>query len=220
MFWCLFDQTASVWVEQAKFMDRDFSLRWLHAIMPEQIPEVYTIQPSQVQATNPLLILILVPLFTWVIYPTAEKVVKLTPLRKISTGFFVSVIAFGMSAVIEAQIENGVSVHVAWQMLAYVVLTAAEVMVSITCLEFSYTQAPPSMKSFVMSLYLLSVAAGNLLVAVVNGVIQDEEGNRIISGANYYWLFTGAMFVSACLFIVVAVNYHGKTYVQPADNGA
>ena len=42
-----------------------------------------------------------------------------------------------------------------WQILAYVVLTATEVLVSITALEFSYKQAPLRMKSFIMALFLL-----------------------------------------------------------------
>jgi hypothetical protein len=57
---------------------------------------------------------------------------------------------------------------IAWQILAYIVLTAAEVLVSVTCLEFSYTQAPKKMKSFIMSLYLLSVSAGNVLTALAS----------------------------------------------------
>ena len=41
-------------------------------------------------------------------------------------------------------------------------------MVSITGLEFSYTQAPNSMKSSVMALWLLTVASGELFVGLVN----------------------------------------------------
>ena len=41
---------------------------------------------------------------------------------------------------------------IAWQVLAYAILTAAEVLISITCLEFSYTQAPNNMKSFIMAI--------------------------------------------------------------------
>jgi POT family proton-dependent oligopeptide transporter len=57
--------------------------------------------------------------------------------------------------------------------LAYGIITAAEVFVSITCLEFSYTQSPKKMKSFVMACFLLSVSLGNLFVAGVNHFIQN-----------------------------------------------
>ena len=48
-------------------------------------------------------------------------------------------------------------------------------MVSITCLEFSYTQAPKTMKSVIMALFLMSVSVGNLFVALVNKVIQNDD---------------------------------------------
>src|SRR5439155_21426716 len=54
------------------------------------------------------------------------------------------------------------------QIVAYTVLTASEILVSINGLEFSYKQAPLKMKSFVMSLFLLAVSLGNLMTGVVN----------------------------------------------------
>ena len=93
-------------------------------------------------------------------------------------------------------------------------LTAAEIMVSITCLEFSYTQAPKRMKSIVMSVYLLSVSAGNLFTSLVNSVIQNEDGTSALPGASYYWFFTGLMGATAVVFVVYSQFYKGRTYVQ------
>ena len=78
MFWSLFDQTGSSWVLQAGKMDR-YWLRneWLS---------------SQIQATNPLLIMIMIPIFAKVIYPGLNKVFRLTPLRKISIGLFIGAV--------------------------------------------------------------------------------------------------------------------------------
>ncbi|MEN0110539.1 MAG: MFS transporter, partial [Planctomycetota bacterium] len=72
VFWSLFDQTTSTWVEQAKHLDRNL-LGW-------------EVSPSQVQAANPILILILVPLFTYVVYPLVERGAATTPLRRIGAG--------------------------------------------------------------------------------------------------------------------------------------
>jgi POT family proton-dependent oligopeptide transporter len=200
-FWCLFDQTASAWVLQADHMDRTWlGVTWLS---------------SQLQAVNPALILILVPLFAYVIYPTIDRVWRLTPLRKIGIGMFLTVPAFVVSALIERSIEAGNAPSIGWQVLAYVILTAAEVMVSITSLEFSYTQAPQSVKSIVMSVYLLSVSLGNELTAVVNAVIQNPDGSTKLPGASYYWFFTAVMAVAAVAYIFVASLYRGKTYIQP-----
>ena len=105
---------------------------------------------------------------------------------------------------------------IAWQLLAYIVLTAAEVLVSVTCLEFSYTQAPKKMKSFIMSLYLLSVSAGNVLTALVNRFTQDAGGNSTLTGASYYWFFTYLMLGAAVVYIFVSLFYREKEYLQEA----
>ncbi|MBU6310051.1 MAG: MFS transporter, partial [Planctomycetes bacterium] len=98
---------------------------------------------------------------------------------------------------------------------------AAEILVSITCLEFSYTQAPPQMKSFVMSLYLLSISLGNLFTAAVNMVTRDGSGNSTLSGASYYWFFTGCMTVATLLLVPVVLLYRSREYLQPeADEPA
>ncbi len=201
-FWCLFDQTASAWVLQAKSMDMQLlGITWL---------------PSQLQAVNPLLILLFVPLFSYVIYPAIDRVFPLTPLRKIGLGMFLMVPAFSISGLIQAWIDAGGTPSIAWQVLAYALLTAAEVMVSITCLEFSYTQAPPSIKSIVMSLYLASIALGNEFTAVVNALISRSPVDRWLAGANYYWFFTAVMLLAAVLFVGVARGYRGHTYAPEA----
>lgn len=92
-FWCLFDQTASAWVLQAKQMDLNMLGRqW---------------QPSQLQAANPMFILILVPTFTYVVYPLVDRIFPLTPLRKVSIGMFLTVAAFSVSGLIETWIQAG-----------------------------------------------------------------------------------------------------------------
>nr|WP_236649223.1 POT family MFS transporter [Rhodopirellula sp. SM50] len=203
VFWSLFDQTASAWVLQAENMDR--------TVMGVELLS------SQIQAANPFLILILVPLFSYAVYPAISKVFPLTPLRKITIGMFVTVFAFSISALIETAIQNGGTPSISWQVLAYILLTAAEVMVSITCLEFSYTQAPNSMKSIVMSFYMLSVSLGNFITAGVNAVISNADGTSKLPGASYYWFFTGLMLVAAVIFIAVAVTYRGKQYIQESE---
>jgi len=200
MFWALFDQTGSSWVLQAQRMDR---MLWGHEILP-----------SQIQAANPLLIMALVPLFSHVIYPKAETIVTLTPLRKIAAGLFVTCLAFALAAWLQERIDAGQTPHIAWQLLAYVILTAAEVMVSITCLEFSYTQAPNTMKSFIMAFYMLSVAAGNLFTSAVNFVLRTPQGTARLEGADYFWFFTAVMTVTALLFLIVARYYREQNHIQ------
>uniref|UniRef100_A0A8B9VF67 Solute carrier family 15 member 2 n=1 Tax=Anas zonorhyncha TaxID=75864 RepID=A0A8B9VF67_9AVES len=59
------------------------------------------------------------------------------------------------------------SVHMAWQLPQYLLISAGEVMFSITGLAFSYSQSPASMKSVLQAGWLLTVAVGNTFVLVV-----------------------------------------------------
>jgi POT family proton-dependent oligopeptide transporter len=101
-----------------------------------------------------------------------------------------------------------------WQVWSYVILTAAEVLVSVTALEFSYSQAPNSLKSLIMGLYLLSVTLGNTITSLVNKFIQDDQGQTTLSGASYYMFFTWLMLGATVVYLFYARIYKGKTFVQ------
>lgn len=199
-FWALFDQTGSSWVFQAQKMDRLlFGIEWL---------------PSQFQALNPLLVMLLIPFFSFVVFPFVERFTRVTPMRKIGTGLFITAFAFLISVQIEVWIDAGRTPSIAWQMLAYVILTSAEVLVSITGLEYSYTQAPRALKSTVMSLYLMSVSFGNMFTSLVNRLIQDEQGRSTITGADYFLFFAGVMFAAAVVFVPVSARFRDRTLLQ------
>ena len=157
VFWSLYDQTGSSWVLQAEQMDLKFmGVTWLE---------------SQIQAVNPILILVFIPLFTFVIYPILDRVFPLTPLRKIGMGMALMAVSFGLVTLVQTWIDAGQRPSIGWQILAFVIITASEVMVSIVGLEFAYTQAPKAMKSWVMSLFWLSVWGGNIFTSKVNHYI-------------------------------------------------
>jgi POT family proton-dependent oligopeptide transporter len=200
MFWSLFDQMDSAWVLQAEKMDRTIF--------------GYELLPSQIVSINPLLIMCLAPLFTYLIYPSLSKIFKVTPLRKISIGLFVAAAVFAISALIETKISAGLRPSILWMLLAYVVLTSSEVMVSITCNEFSYTQAPKTMKSFINALFFLSITLGNVFTAVVNKVIQNADGTSKLAGPKYFWFFASMMGITAILFVFAAMKYKEKSYIQ------
>lgn len=203
VFWSLWDQSSSAWVLQAKNMDLNFlGLK---------------MEPAQVQTANPILILIFIPIFSYAIYPAIGKIFPLTPLRKIGIGLWVTAAAFAVSALIEANIQAGGKPNIGWQLLAFVILSAGEVMVSITCLEFSYTQAPKKMKSLVMALYYFSISAGNQFTSLVNVFISNADGTSKLPGAQYYWFFTGLMAAAAVVYLWVAQLYREKTYIQDGE---
>ncbi len=161
IFWSLFDQTGSSWVLQAERLGREISL-------PFGIS--FTLLPSQVQAANPVLILILTPLFTWMLYPALSRCMAVTTGGKLTVGMLLAAASFALVAGVQVMLAQGMAVSVVWQLAAYLILTASEVMISITALELAYTHAPSASKSFVTSFYLLSVALGNGVTALVTGL--------------------------------------------------
>jgi len=200
VFWSLWDQSGGEWVLQADKMDLHFAgITWL---------------PSQIQAVNAIMILAFIPLFQYLIYPAISRVFPLTPLRKIGLGLVVTGSSFLISAWIESQIKAGLRPNIGWQLPAYALLTAGEIMVSITSLEFSYTQAPKTMKSIVMALYLWSITAGNAFTALVHVFIQNRDGTLKLSGSAYYLFFAVLSAASAVVFTFFAMRYREKIHLQ------
>lgn len=199
-FWSIFDQSSSAWVEQAKKMD----LKVLG----------FTLNPAQLQAINPFFILTLIPLFTLLVYPQVSRFVDFTPLRRIGAGFMLTLATIYVSGWIEQQISAGFKPSIGWQVLSYLLITSAEILISITALEFSYTQAPPRLKSLVMSLDLMSVALGNFFTARVNAYIEKVGALANLEGAHYWWFFLKVTTATTILFFVVAIFYKGQTYLQ------
>ena len=204
IFWSLWDQSSGgSWTLQARNMDLNFFGMQL--------------LPAQVQTANPILILLFIPLMTYVVYPAIDKVFPLTPLRKIGIGLFLTGFSFVVIAYIQSMIDAGQRPTIWWQFLAYVILTAGETMVSITGLELSYTQAPNKMKSAVMAAWLFCVSLGNAFTAGVNFFIANPDGSSKMSDYNYYLFFAALMLVASLIFAVVAKFYKYRTYLQSQD---
>src|SRR5206468_1009073 len=138
----------------------------------------------------------------------------LTPLRKIGIGLFLTGLSFVVIVWIQGQIDLGLKPSINWQLLGYIILTLGEAMVSITGLEFSYTQAPNSMKSSVMALWLFTVSAGEFFVGKVNAWDLNADGTHRLTDYQYFTFFTVLMFATAIVFVIVASFYKGRIYLQ------
>jgi POT family proton-dependent oligopeptide transporter len=126
-------------------------------------------------------------------------------------GMFVASLAFGIVAMIQMAMDGGSNMNVMWQFWPYLVMTMAEVMISITGLEFAYTQAPRAMKSTVMSLWLLTVFFGNLITAYVAAF---GETMFPVASAGYFWFFAALMAVFAVIFMWMGKRYKVKNYME------
>lgn len=200
-FWALWDQSnGTTWTLQAQ-----------SSLMDKELAFGITMLPAQIQVVNALFILVLTPVFSFWLYPAMGRFFTVTPLRKIGIGLFTIASSFLIIAWIEDRIQAGHVVSVWWQILAYVILTAAEVMVSITALEFSYKQAPLRMKSFIMALYLLCISLGNFFTAEVNNAMIKPVAATAVEAGTQTWvqLADAGQFVTG-----QKINFEGDTGLQ------
>ena len=216
IFWALFDQHSTSWIRQAERMDLTVFGPRTMARARESLSAVginWTwegkILATQVPALNPLMVMLLIPMMN-LLYNGLDRVgLKTTPLRRITVGMLIASLAFVIVAVLQRWIdaEGRGRVWVAWQVIPYLAITVAEVMVSITGLEFAYTQAPKRMKSTVMGFWLLTVTLGNVLVAFLSG-FKDLPLER------FFWIFAGLMAGAGVVFGLRAFFYVPRDYAQ------
>jgi len=93
------------------------------------------------------------------------------------------------------------SIHILWLIPQYFVITVGEVMFSVTGLEFSYSQAPDSMKSVLQAAWLLTVAFGNIIVIIV------AEAKAFNDQASEFFMFACLMLVDMGIFMWLAWRY-------------
>ena len=196
-FWSLFDQKASTWVLQADAMAKP---NWF--------------QPSQMQALNPMLVMLLIPFNNLVLYPALVRFgYELTALRRMTAGIAFAGLSWIVVAAMQLVLDRGDAFSITWQVLPYALLTFGEVLVATTGLEFAYSQAPLSMKGAIMSFWNLSVTIGNLWVLVANAGVQNASVTRFIASTGFgvtafqMFFFAGFAFAAALAFGLVARTY-------------
>jgi len=199
-FWASFTAQGSVWVLQRLRMNNCFGTLCL--------------TPEQLGGLNPILVLLLVPLFSGVVLPAltacsqwgahaaqpARRAVPLfqcglaclrpTPLRRIVVGMGFVVATAAATAIVQAAIDAGPpgSVHAGWQVPQFVLVTVAELLVTITMMEVAFARSPPAMQSTVLSLLLVTVAIGDGLMGAVYGSLSHRLPQATIA-----WMLTGVM---------------------------
>lgn len=144
-----------------------------------------------------------------------------------------------MQHIVIADLVKENTISILWMIPQYFVITAGEIMFSVTGLEFAYSQAPSSMKSVVQAAWLLTTAIGNFVVVLITAAIKLEKEVELIKFSknftiksnwpifNTYYLFSvfhqsynaffyaGLMFADMILFWWLARNYK---YQKQAEN--
>lgn len=225
-FWAIFDQKTSTWIYFAKdHLD-------LYVLG-------YRIAPDRIQSLNPIFIICFVPIVNRVYAMLARRGYDIRPTNKIMVGFILTTLCMGLHAVIGYVAINPdgsiTRVSVVWQAFAYVLLTLAEILISITGLELAFTAAPASMKSFVTSLWLVTVGLANLLInKPVTQLYPSAEAPTVKfltwelfplpsfmkfqNAADYFLALTITMVIVTVVFYFVARRFNQALARQPDPN--
>jgi POT family proton-dependent oligopeptide transporter len=211
VFWVCYGQFSTNFVTQAEQMEG-------HG-MPNDF----------MQNFDPISILIFTPVLDRIVYPLLRKAgIELRPIARISIGFFFASLCLAYAAIVQhlvyssgpcyefprtpekcaAALVDGklVSnhVHIAVQTPAYVFIGIAEIFLSVTGLEYAYTKAPPSMKSFVQSMYLFTNAFGAAINMALVSVAHDPK---------FVWMYTGVgitAFITSIVFYAMFRHYDAQ----------
>ena len=205
-FWSLFDQKASTWVLQGKQMVVPHDLWWW--------PSFLVKEAGQMQALNPLLVMLIIPFNNIVLYPVLRKLGwEPTALRRMGWGIAFSGIAWIGAGLIQLQIDSGTPTSLSWQTLPYLLLTFGEVLVSATALEFAYSQATQAMKGVIMAFWYLTSTFGSLWVLLTNAAVRNEAVTSQIAAtglsenAFLMFFFAAFAFLAALAFAAYARGY-------------
>jgi len=166
------------------------------------------------QNFDPIAIIVFLPIMDRFVFPALRKAkIPYPPINRIATGFWVASLAMAYAAIIQhfiyqagpcydhplcdadinsnGGVAQGNNIHIAAQTGAYMLIGISEIFASVTGLEYAYTKAPPSMKSFVQSLYLLTNAFGSALGEALTPALYDPAIQWVFVGLSVAAFITG-----------------------------
>ncbi|MEO6038630.1 MAG: hypothetical protein ABIQ93_09475 [Saprospiraceae bacterium] len=173
------------------------------------------LQAAQLQTVNPICILLFIPVSLW-LFPRLElwTGVEFSTKRKMLIGFVLLLAALLLESWVSHQIDLHRTVHAGWQVLALAILSAAEVLISISGLQYGYTHAPRSMKSTIGAIWLLTTAVGNGLNAWLNALADQEPAFAFLQcNTFFYWLLCGLLALNTLLYWAAMGRIREKMYL-------
>ncbi|GAM40037.1 integral membrane peptide transporter [Talaromyces pinophilus] len=207
IYWVVYGQFSNNFVTQAGQM------------------EGHGIPNDLMQNFDPISIIVFIPLLESFVYPLLRKMhIDFKPISRISLGFVVASLAMVYAAIVQHYIykagpcyeaplcaaseidgvAQGNHIHIAIQTPAYMLIGISEIFASVSGLEYAYTKAPPNMKSFVQSMYLLTNAFGSAIGEALTPVAYDPA---------IMWMFTGlacASFAAGIIFFFTFRHLNAK----------
>lgn len=220
-FWSLFDQKASTWIIQGNAMVMP-QWNWAPEVLRSWL-RAWFAEPAQMQALNPLFVMLLIPFNNLLLYPLLRRMgFDPTPLKRMGWGIAFAGVAWVMAALIQLAIDGGDQLSISWQTLPYMLLTFGEVLVSATALEFAYSQAPQAMKGVIMAFWYLTSTFGSLWVLLTNAAVRNEvvisriATTGLSENAFLMFFFAGFAFLAALAFGLYAKRYPMQDHYRSA----
>ena len=164
VFWFVYDQSASTWIYFAK-KHCDLTVVPGHQVSPEQV-----------QGLNPVLIVVLTPVFNWIweTWKTRRRGREVPDTTKMLIGFFIVIGCMAMMAVAGFVARGDVKVSIWWLNVATFVITLSELCISVVGLEFAFKVAAPGTKSVVTAAFLFTVFVGDFFGGLFDGVYDKQ----------------------------------------------
>lgn len=214
IYWVVYSQMLNNFISQAGQMN-------LHGI-PNDL----------MQNWDPITIIIFIPICDYFLYPGLNKLgFKMLPITRIFWGFMLAAGAMAYAAGVQKMIYNSGpcydqpaacpaalqadgtyapnDIHVAIQAPAYLLIGLSEIFASITGLEYAFTKAPASMKSFIMSLFLLTSAFGSALSIALSPTAVDPK---------LLWMYTGLCVACFCAGVIFWLLYSRYNATEQSMN--
>ncbi|MCC6125501.1 MAG: MFS transporter [Pirellulales bacterium] len=167
---------------------------------------------DQFQFLNGLLIIILVPSIAVIWNRLARFGVKLRPTDKMFIGFILTIITPIILSIAGFRSAEVGRVSTLWLIVPYIVITAAEVCISVVGLELAFSAAPQSMKSFVTGCWLMTIAGGQFIIGQLAPYYEKTVvlfGQSItFSPGVYFGCFAVAMVFVTLAFVIVARRFN------------
>jgi POT family proton-dependent oligopeptide transporter len=215
-FWAIFDQKTTTWLYFANdYLDLNVGGT--------------RIAPERMQSLNPFFIIVLTPVLSWIYRLLENRGWDVRPTNKMTAGFLLTAACMGIHAIAAAVATNDdgsiTRISVLWQAGAFLALTVAELLISVTGLELAYTAAPKSLKSFVTALWLMTVGLANLFINTPVSQLYPNDTPAVFSvfgqtlfslpkfssATGYFSFLTGTMLLVTVAFVFVARRFNRAT---------
>ncbi len=110
-----------------------------------------------------------------------------------------------------AETENATAaarISLLWQVIPYILITMAEICISVVGLELAFAAAPAAMKSFVTACWLLTVSFGDILNAQITPLYNETFWGVSLTPDWYFLIFALLMVPVTLAFALVARRFN------------